>query len=106
MFCLDLARDRRHHALLVALSTDRQPSSRRLFLWWFGHPALASLFIVLTLLLFWKHSENIKRLQTGTEGKDRGEVAVACCPATGRSGRLFLAGRTDQYLGGNPELLM
>ena len=40
-----------------------------LFLWWFGHPALASLFVVLTLLLFWKHSENIKRLQAGTEGK-------------------------------------
>src|SRR5690348_10107924 len=40
-----------------------------LFLWWFGHPALASLFVVLTLLLFWKHSENIKRLQTGTEGR-------------------------------------
>src|SRR6266446_3898598 len=40
-----------------------------LFLWWFGHPALASLFVVLTLLLFWKHTENIKRLQTGTEGR-------------------------------------
>ena len=40
-----------------------------LFLWWFGHPALASLFVVLTLLLFWKHSENIKRLQSGTEGR-------------------------------------
>ena len=40
-----------------------------LFLWWFGHPALASLFVVLTLLLFWKHSENIKRLQAGTEGR-------------------------------------
>ena len=25
--------------------------------------------IVLTLLLFWKHSENIKRLQAGTEGR-------------------------------------
>src|SRR3982074_606887 len=37
-----------------------------LFLWWFGHPALASLFVVLTLLLFWKHTENIKRLQAGT----------------------------------------
>jgi len=24
---------------------------------------------VLTLLLFWKHSENIKRLQSGTEGR-------------------------------------
>ena len=40
-----------------------------LFLWWFGHPTLASLFVVLTLLLFYKHRENIKRLQTGTEGR-------------------------------------
>jgi acyl phosphate:glycerol-3-phosphate acyltransferase len=40
-----------------------------IFLWWFGHPALASLFVVLTLLLFWKHTENIKRLQSGTEGR-------------------------------------
>jgi glycerol-3-phosphate acyltransferase PlsY len=40
-----------------------------IFLWWFGHPALASLFAVLTLLLFWVHRENIKRLQAGTEGK-------------------------------------
>jgi len=40
-----------------------------IFLWFFGHPALSSLFAVLTLLLFWTHRENIKRLQTGTEGK-------------------------------------
>jgi glycerol-3-phosphate acyltransferase PlsY len=40
-----------------------------LFLWWFGHPALASLFVVLTLLLFYAHRENIKRLQAGTESK-------------------------------------
>jgi acyl phosphate:glycerol-3-phosphate acyltransferase len=40
-----------------------------IFLWFFGHLALASLFSVLTLLLFWTHRENIKRLQTGTEGK-------------------------------------
>src|SRR5256714_10808088 len=40
-----------------------------LFLWWFGHPALASLFAVLTMLLFYMHRENIKRLQAGTEGK-------------------------------------
>ena len=40
-----------------------------IFLWWFGHPALASLFAVMTLLLFWVHRENIKRLQAGTEGK-------------------------------------
>jgi len=40
-----------------------------IFLWWFGHPALASLFAVLTLLLFYMHRENIGRLQAGTEGK-------------------------------------
>jgi len=39
------------------------------FLWWFGHPALASLFVVLTLLLFYAHRENIARLQTGKEGR-------------------------------------
>ena len=40
-----------------------------IFLWWFGHPALAALFVVLTLLLFYMHRENIKRLQAGTEGR-------------------------------------
>jgi glycerol-3-phosphate acyltransferase PlsY len=40
-----------------------------IFLWWFGHPELAALFAVLTLLLFYAHRENIKRLQAGTEGR-------------------------------------
>jgi glycerol-3-phosphate acyltransferase PlsY len=40
-----------------------------IFLWWFGHLALAALFAVLTLLLFYVHRENIKRLQAGTEGR-------------------------------------
>jgi acyl phosphate:glycerol-3-phosphate acyltransferase len=40
-----------------------------IFLWWFGHLALASLGAVLTLLLFYMHRENIKRLQAGTEGR-------------------------------------
>jgi glycerol-3-phosphate acyltransferase PlsY len=40
-----------------------------IFLWWFGYPALASLFAVLTLLLFYMHRENIRRLQAGTEGR-------------------------------------
>ena len=40
-----------------------------IFLWWFGHPALASLFAVLTLLSFYVHRENIRRLQAGTEGR-------------------------------------
>src|SRR5262249_2001214 len=39
------------------------------FLWWFGHAALASLFTLLTVLLFYMHRENIKRLVAGTEGK-------------------------------------
>jgi acyl phosphate:glycerol-3-phosphate acyltransferase len=40
-----------------------------IFLWWFGHAALASLFAVLTLLLFYTHRENIRRLQAGSEGR-------------------------------------
>ena len=40
-----------------------------LFVWWVGHMALASLCAVLTLLLFFMHRENIKRLQSGTEGR-------------------------------------
>jgi acyl phosphate:glycerol-3-phosphate acyltransferase len=40
-----------------------------IFLWFFGHLALSSLFAVMTLLLFWAHRENIKRLQAGTESK-------------------------------------
>lgn len=40
-----------------------------LFLWWFSQPALAALFAVLTLLLFYMHRENIKRLLAGTEGR-------------------------------------
>src|ERR1700735_2395751 len=34
-----------------------------IFLWWFGQPALASLFAVLTLLLIHMHRENIRRLR-------------------------------------------
>jgi glycerol-3-phosphate acyltransferase PlsY len=40
-----------------------------LLLWWFGHLVLAALFAVLTLLLFYMHRENIKRLMAGTEGR-------------------------------------
>src|SRR3979411_933729 len=40
-----------------------------IFLWWFGHAALASLFAVLTLLLLYTHRENIARLQAGTEAR-------------------------------------
>jgi glycerol-3-phosphate acyltransferase PlsY len=40
-----------------------------IFLWWFGHDALAGLFAVLTMALWYMHRENIKRLQAGTEGR-------------------------------------
>lgn len=49
-------------ALIAAVVTP-------LFLWWFGQPALASLFVAMSLLLFYAHRENIKRLQAGTESK-------------------------------------
>src|SRR6202162_2211963 len=44
-----------------------------IFLWWFGHPALASLSAVLTLLLFYMHRDNIRRLRAGPEGRSGGE---------------------------------
>jgi glycerol-3-phosphate acyltransferase PlsY len=68
MFCLiwlAIAFTTRYSSLAALIAAFVTP----LFLWWFGHPALASLFVVLTLLLFWKHTENIKRLQAGTEGR-------------------------------------
>jgi glycerol-3-phosphate acyltransferase PlsY len=40
-----------------------------IFLWWFATYALAGLFAVLTMLLWFMHRENIKRLQAGTEGR-------------------------------------
>lgn len=40
-----------------------------LFLWWFSNPKLASLAVVLTLMLFYAHRENIKRLQAGKESR-------------------------------------
>ena len=49
-------------ALIASLVTP-------ILLWWLGQLALAVLFAVLTLLLFYAHRENIKRLLAGTEGK-------------------------------------
>jgi acyl phosphate:glycerol-3-phosphate acyltransferase len=49
-------------ALVASLATP-------IFLWWFGHFALAALFAILTLLLFYAHRENIRRLRAGTESK-------------------------------------
>lgn len=49
-------------ALIASLVTP-------LLLWWFGHPQLAALFAVLTVLMWLKHHENIRRLLAGTESK-------------------------------------
>ena len=68
MFCviwLSTAFTSRYSSLAALVASFVTP----IFLWWFGHPALAALFAVLTLLLFYKHRENIARLQAGTEGR-------------------------------------
>jgi glycerol-3-phosphate acyltransferase PlsY len=49
-------------ALIASLATP-------ILLWWLGQLALAALFAVLTLLLFYAHRENIKRLLAGKESK-------------------------------------
>jgi acyl phosphate:glycerol-3-phosphate acyltransferase len=38
-------------------------------LYWFGHAALAVLFLCLTALLWYMHRPNIQRLMNGTEGR-------------------------------------
>ena len=40
-----------------------------ILLWWLGHLALAALFALLSVLLFYMHRANISRLLAGTEGK-------------------------------------
>jgi len=49
-------------ALVASLATP-------ILLYLFGHPALGSLFAILTVLLFYMHRENIQRLMSGSEGK-------------------------------------
>jgi glycerol-3-phosphate acyltransferase PlsY len=68
VFCavwLATAGTSRYSSLSALLASFITP----IFLWWFGHAALAALCAVLTLLLFYSHRENIKRLQSGTEGR-------------------------------------
>jgi glycerol-3-phosphate acyltransferase PlsY len=68
VFCLiwlATASTSRYSSLAALVASFATP----IFLWWFGHLALSSLFAVLTMLLFYMHRENIKRLQAGTEGK-------------------------------------
>jgi acyl phosphate:glycerol-3-phosphate acyltransferase len=68
VFCvmwLAIAATTRYSSLSALIAAFVTP----LFLWWFGHPALASLLVVMTLLMFYAHRENIKRLQAGTESR-------------------------------------
>jgi glycerol-3-phosphate acyltransferase PlsY len=38
-------------------------------LWWLGERQMAELFVVLAVLLWWNHRENIRRLMSGTESR-------------------------------------
>ncbi len=51
-----------------------------IFLWWLGHLALAVLFAAMTVLLFYMHRENIKRLRAGSGRKDRAEGVAPRSP--------------------------
>jgi glycerol-3-phosphate acyltransferase PlsY len=48
-----------------------------IFLWWVATPQLAMIFAILTVLLYWKHRENIVRLMNGTESKIGAKSAQA-----------------------------
>ena len=51
-----------HAALTASAATP-------IVLWAMGHLSYAGLFLVLGLLLWWKHAPNIRRLVAGTEGR-------------------------------------
>ncbi|WP_371745189.1 glycerol-3-phosphate 1-O-acyltransferase PlsY [Bradyrhizobium sp. U87765 SZCCT0109] len=59
----------RYSSLAALVASAVTPLS----LWWFGHYPLAVLFVVLTLLLWWKHRPNIERLMNGTESRIGGK---------------------------------
>jgi acyl phosphate:glycerol-3-phosphate acyltransferase len=68
LFCavwLVVAVATRYSSLAALVASVAAP----IFLWWLGHLALAALFAVITLLVFYAHRENIRRLLAGSEGK-------------------------------------
>jgi glycerol-3-phosphate acyltransferase PlsY len=68
MFCviwLATAAISRYSSLSALVASFLTP----IFLWWYATYALAALFAVLTMLMWYMHRENIKRLQAGTEGR-------------------------------------
>lgn len=68
VFCaiwLIIAVATRYSSLSALIASVAAP----LVLWWLGQTQLAMLFAVLTLLLWFAHRENIRRLLAGTEGR-------------------------------------
>jgi glycerol-3-phosphate acyltransferase PlsY len=62
---LSLAYLKRYSSLAALVATAATP----LVLWALGEPKMAGVVLILVVLLWWKHSENISRLVAGTEGK-------------------------------------
>ena len=62
---LGLAFTLRYSSLAALAASAATP----IILWALGDPSRAGLFLVLGLLLWWKHAPNIRRLVDGTEGR-------------------------------------
>jgi acyl phosphate:glycerol-3-phosphate acyltransferase len=64
-FWLATAAVTRYSSLSALVASAATP----IVLWLMGERQMAELFILLVVLLWWKHQENIKRLLAGTEGR-------------------------------------
>jgi glycerol-3-phosphate acyltransferase PlsY len=62
---LALAAAMRFSSLSALVASAATPA----LLWYLGDRQAAELFVVLSVLLWWKHRDNIKRLLAGTEGR-------------------------------------
>lgn len=62
---LGVAFTSRYSSLSALVASAAMP----IVLWLLGEPATAGMSVILVALLWWKHSANISRLLSGTEGK-------------------------------------
>ena len=62
---LGLAFGTRYSSLAALVASAATP----VILWWLGEGPMAGVFVLLTLLLWWKHRENIRRLLSRTESR-------------------------------------
>ena len=62
---LGLAFATRYSSLSGLAATAATP----VVLWGFGEGPMAAVFVLMTILLWWKHRENIRRLAAGTEAR-------------------------------------